>query len=118
LDVHLLCDIPNLAERMDSLNVACRSVELSQDVDLGHVAAACEGMTYADLNALVYSAQLSAAAAAAAHHEPQVSINHHEPQVSINGRVSQPVAARDFDVALKTTPLSLPLQVSNPGIRC
>ena len=54
LDTHLLCDLPSVEERADVLRVACKGVELAPDVDLARVAGACEGMTYADVNALVY----------------------------------------------------------------
>ena len=96
LDTHLLCDLPDAKERADVLRVACKSVRLGADVDLAHVAATCEGMTYADVNALVYSAQLHAATTGAANQE------------------QQPVTAKDFEAALTTTPLSLPQQVNAP----
>jgi peroxin-1 len=96
LDTHLLCDLPDANERTDVLRVACKSVGLGADVDLAHVAGTCEGMTYADVNALVYSAQLHAATTGAANQE------------------QQPVTAKDFEAALTTTPLSLPQQVNAP----
>jgi peroxin-1 len=96
LDTHLLCDLPDANERADVLRVACKSVGLGADVDLAHVADTCEGMTYADVNALVYSAQLHAATTGAANQE------------------QQEVTAKDFEAALTTTPLSLPQQVNAP----
>jgi peroxin-1 len=97
LDTHLLCDLPDVKERADVLRVACKSVGLSAEVDLAHVAGACEGMTYADVNALVYSAQLHAATTGTSSQE------------------QQPVTAKDFEAALTTTPLSLPQQVNAPN---
>jgi len=104
LDTHLLCDLPDLDERHEVLRVACRSVGLGPDVDLARVAGACEGMTYADVNALVYSAQLNAASAGGGGQEQQLAAGDRPHQ--------QLLAAEDFEAALKSTPLSLPRQVS------
>jgi peroxin-1 len=104
LDTHLMCNLPDEEERADVLRVACKGIELAADVDLLRVAAACAGMTYADVNALVYSAQLSAASAAAA--------NQGQRAVAGSPAQQQQITARDFEAALATTPLSLPQQVS------
>jgi peroxin-1 len=105
LDTHLLCNLPDEEERADVLRLACKGIELAADVDLLRVAAACAGMTYADVNALVYSAQLNAATAVAANHEQR-------EVAGCNAQQQQQIAARDFEAALATTPLSLPQQVS------
>jgi SpoVK/Ycf46/Vps4 family AAA+-type ATPase len=93
-----------LDERHEVLRVACRSVGLGPDVDLARVAGACEGMTYADVNALVYSAQLNAASAGGGAQEQRLAAGDRPHQ--------QLLAAEDFEAALKSTPLSLPRQVS------
>lgn len=108
LDTHLLCDLPDEEERADVLRVACKGVQLAADVDLLQIAGACAGMTYADVNALVYSAQLSAATAGAA-----LQDRHDAAADAAGTRAPQQlVSARDFEAALHSTPLSLPRQVS------
>ena len=59
LDKCLFCDMPELEEREDILRVVANKLSLSEDVDLSQVAKMCEGFSGADLQALLYNAQLS-----------------------------------------------------------
>jgi peroxin-1 len=59
LDKSLLCDMPDLDERADILRAVGRKVHLATSVDLGALAAATEGFSGADLQALVYNAHLA-----------------------------------------------------------
>lgn len=62
LDKSLLCDLPNEADRLDILQVVCRSnkIRLAEDVDLAAWARRTDGFSGADLQALVYNANLEA----------------------------------------------------------
>ncbi|KAJ7690688.1 P-loop containing nucleoside triphosphate hydrolase protein [Mycena rosella] len=58
LDKSLLCDMPNLEDRKDILAAVARKVLLSPSVQLEEIAAATEGYSGADLQALLYNAHL------------------------------------------------------------
>lgn len=58
LDKSLLCDMPDFDERKDILKAVTRKVTLAPTVDLDEIADATEGFSGADLQALVYNANL------------------------------------------------------------
>ena len=58
LDKSILCPMPNADDRLDILKVLTRNLDLANDVDLRMLATLTEGMTGADLKALIYTAQL------------------------------------------------------------
>ncbi|KAG8737806.1 Peroxisome biosynthesis protein pex1, partial [Ceratobasidium sp. 428] len=58
LDKSLLCHMPAERERYDILKAVSRKVSLAPDVDLSTIAKRTEGYSGADLQALVYNAQL------------------------------------------------------------
>ncbi|KAJ7594598.1 P-loop containing nucleoside triphosphate hydrolase protein [Mycena floridula] len=58
LDKSLLCDIPDAADRQSILEAVVRKLPVSSEVDLGAIADATEGYSGADLQALVYNANL------------------------------------------------------------
>ncbi|KAJ3522651.1 hypothetical protein NM688_g8845 [Phlebia brevispora] len=58
LDKSLLCDMPNTDERKEILEAVSRKVVLCPDVDLDAIARETDGFSGADLQALVYNAQL------------------------------------------------------------
>ncbi|KAK0486176.1 P-loop containing nucleoside triphosphate hydrolase protein [Armillaria novae-zelandiae] len=58
LDKSLLCDMPDFDERKDILKAVTRKVTLAPTVDLDEIAHATEGFSGADLQALVYNANL------------------------------------------------------------
>ncbi|MCO5599777.1 hypothetical protein L7F22_053884 [Adiantum nelumboides] len=62
LDKSLLCDLPSEEDRLDILQVLCGSnrIRLSEDVDLKAWARRTQGFSGADLQALVYNANLEA----------------------------------------------------------
>ncbi|KAK9137426.1 hypothetical protein Sjap_008020 [Stephania japonica] len=59
LDRLLFCDFPSWQERVDILKVLSKKLTLASDVDLEVVASATEGFSGADLQALLYDAQLA-----------------------------------------------------------
>ena len=60
MDKLVLCDFPNEREREEILRALARSLRLSADVDFASLAAATEGLSGADLRALLSDAQLAA----------------------------------------------------------
>jgi peroxin-1 len=62
LDKSLICDLPNLDDRIDILRALGTKLKLSQEVlsNLPEIAARTEGYSGADLQALVYNAHLEA----------------------------------------------------------
>ena len=66
LDKSLLCDLPNLEDRVDILRALGKKLKLSNDIvsessgGLASIAAQTEGYSGADLQALVYNAHLEA----------------------------------------------------------
>ncbi|KAG7449775.1 AAA-domain-containing protein [Guyanagaster necrorhizus] len=58
LDKSLLCNMPNFDERKDILKAVTRKVALAPTVDLDEIADSTEGFSGADLQALVYNANL------------------------------------------------------------
>lgn len=60
LDRSVQCDIPDESARLAILKAVSRNLEFSGDVDLSEVAKKTENFTGADLQALLYTAQLSA----------------------------------------------------------
>lgn len=58
LDKSLLCDMPSVADRLDILKAVSRKVSLSPAVDLQRWAQETDGMSGADLQALLYNAHL------------------------------------------------------------
>ncbi|KAJ7287329.1 P-loop containing nucleoside triphosphate hydrolase protein [Mycena rebaudengoi] len=58
LDKSLLCDMPGLEDRKDILRAVARKVALAPSVEIEEIAAATEGYSGADLQALLYNAHL------------------------------------------------------------
>ncbi|KAJ7209658.1 P-loop containing nucleoside triphosphate hydrolase protein, partial [Mycena pura] len=58
LDKSLFCDMPNLEDRKDILKAVSRKVVLSPTVQFDEIAAATDGFSGADLQALLYNAHL------------------------------------------------------------
>ncbi|KAI0739475.1 AAA-domain-containing protein [Daedaleopsis nitida] len=58
LDKSLLCDMPDTSERKEILEALSRKVAFGPSVDLAALAAATDGFSGADLQALVYNAHL------------------------------------------------------------
>ncbi|EFA04352.1 uncharacterized protein Pex1 [Tribolium castaneum] len=58
LDIHLHCPLPQENSRLEILKVLSKCLNFSNDVDLGKIASATEGFSGADLQAVLYSAQL------------------------------------------------------------
>ncbi|KDQ55035.1 hypothetical protein JAAARDRAFT_181043 [Jaapia argillacea MUCL 33604] len=58
LDKSLLCDMPNIEDRKEILEAVARKVPMSSSVDFEELARLTEGYSGADLQALVYNAQL------------------------------------------------------------
>ncbi|KAJ7782814.1 P-loop containing nucleoside triphosphate hydrolase protein [Mycena metata] len=58
LDKSLFCDMPNLEDRKDILQAVARKVLVSPSVQIDEIAAATEGYSGADLQALLYNAHL------------------------------------------------------------
>ncbi|KAI4464803.1 aaa-family atpase [Holotrichia oblita] len=59
LDQQLLCPLPNKEERLSILKVLSKSLGLYKDVNLEYIAEATEGYTGADLQSILYTAQLT-----------------------------------------------------------
>jgi len=60
LDKSLLCDMPSLDDRADILRAIARKIALADDVDLDDWARRTDGYSGADLQALLYNANLEA----------------------------------------------------------
>jgi len=60
LDKSLLCGMPNLEERHEILACLARKMEVAEEVDLMDCARRTEGLTGADLQAVLYNAHLEA----------------------------------------------------------
>ncbi|ORZ24946.1 P-loop containing nucleoside triphosphate hydrolase protein [Lobosporangium transversale] len=60
LDKSLLCGMPNVQDRFEILTCLARKMEVAEDVDLMEVARRTEGLTGADLQAVLYNAHLEA----------------------------------------------------------
>ncbi|KAF9106167.1 Peroxisome biosynthesis protein pex1 [Mortierella sp. GBA35] len=60
LDKSLLCGMPTLEERHEILACLARKMEVAEDVDLMECARRTEGLTGADLQAVLYNAHLEA----------------------------------------------------------
>ncbi|KAI9345328.1 P-loop containing nucleoside triphosphate hydrolase protein [Obelidium mucronatum] len=60
LDKSVLCGMPTLEERVEILEAVSRKLHLSPSLDLKKYAKKCDGFTGADLQGLIYSAQLEA----------------------------------------------------------
>lgn len=60
LDKSLLCGMPSLEERHEILACLARKMEVADDVDLMECARRTEGLTGADLQAVLYNAHLEA----------------------------------------------------------
>ncbi|XP_026395273.1 peroxisome biogenesis protein 1-like isoform X1 [Papaver somniferum] len=98
LDRLLFCDFPSRRERMDILTVLSRKLPLAGDVDLDAVASLTEGLSGADLQALLSDAQLASvhellesdtsSASGSEHH-------HHPREIPvISNKLLQTVASR------------------------
>ncbi|KAI3965795.1 hypothetical protein MKX01_010752 [Papaver californicum] len=98
LDRLLFCDFPSWRERMDILTVLSRKLPLASDVDLDAIASLTEGLSGADLQALLSDAQLasvhellesdSSSASGSEHH-------HHPREIPvINNKLLLNVASR------------------------
>ncbi|KAG0325736.1 Peroxisome biosynthesis protein pex1, partial [Podila humilis] len=60
LDKSLLCGMPDMEERFEILSCLARKMELDDEVDLRECARRTEGLTGADLQAVLYNAHLEA----------------------------------------------------------
>ncbi|KAJ3074588.1 Peroxisome biosynthesis protein pex1 [Podochytrium sp. JEL0797] len=60
LDKSVLCGMPDVEERREILEAVSRKLRISESLDLMAYAARCEDFTGADLQGLIYSAQLEA----------------------------------------------------------
>jgi peroxin-1 len=60
LDKSLICDLPNLEDRLDIIHAVGSKVHFLPDVDLEEIARRTEGYSGADLQAVVYNAHLEA----------------------------------------------------------
>ncbi|GJJ68100.1 peroxin-1 [Entomortierella parvispora] len=60
LDKSLLCGMPTMEERFEILTCLARKMEVAEDVDLMDTARRTEGLTGADLQAVLYNAHLEA----------------------------------------------------------
>ncbi|KAF9198235.1 Peroxisome biosynthesis protein pex1, partial [Haplosporangium sp. Z 27] len=60
LDKSLLCGMPDMKERFEILTCLARKMEVAEDVDLMECARRTEGLTGADLQAVLYNAHLEA----------------------------------------------------------
>ncbi|XP_044266288.1 peroxisome biogenesis factor 1 [Tribolium madens] len=58
LDIHIRCPLPDKKSRLEILKVLSKSLNFSNDVNLEKIASATEGFSGADLQAVLYSAQL------------------------------------------------------------
>lgn len=58
LDKSLLCDMPNLEDRLDIMKAVAPKINLGKEVDLKKWAEKTEGFSGADLQALLYNANL------------------------------------------------------------
>ncbi|KAF5302145.1 hypothetical protein FQA39_LY10480 [Lamprigera yunnana] len=61
LDKQILCSLPNMKDRVKILKCLSKKIILSSDIDLQSIAEKTTGYTGADLQAVLYTAQLSAA---------------------------------------------------------
>jgi len=68
LDKCLYCGLPDEVERMDILRTIARKVRLAHDVDLAYICSQTPYYTAADIQALVYNAQLDAVHTSLSHH--------------------------------------------------
>ena len=60
LDAHILCDMPDTADRRAILEACMTKMQTGADVDVASAAQRLDGFSAADLQALVYNAQLLA----------------------------------------------------------
>ncbi|KAI8622453.1 P-loop containing nucleoside triphosphate hydrolase protein [Chytriomyces sp. MP71] len=60
LDKSVLCGMPSIDERIEILEAVSRKLQLSEHLDFSAYGDACENFTGADLQGLIYSAQLEA----------------------------------------------------------
>ncbi|KAK9728067.1 Peroxisome biosynthesis protein pex1 [Basidiobolus ranarum] len=60
LDKSLLCDVPDLEERLEILQAVAKKMSLHEEVDLAYWANKCIGYSGADLQGFVYNAHLEA----------------------------------------------------------
>ncbi|KAI8892430.1 P-loop containing nucleoside triphosphate hydrolase protein [Globomyces pollinis-pini] len=60
LDKSILCDLPSLEDRVDIINAVSKSIQLHSSVDVNDIASKTDGLTGADIQGLLYSAQLLA----------------------------------------------------------
>ncbi|CAH1979790.1 unnamed protein product [Acanthoscelides obtectus] len=58
LDRQILCPLPNKAERLEILKVISKNLDLAADVDLEEIAKSTEHFSGADLQSLMYTAQM------------------------------------------------------------
>ncbi|KAG5891031.1 hypothetical protein JTB14_035222 [Gonioctena quinquepunctata] len=59
LDKQIICPLPDQASRLEILQILSRNLELECEVDLGIIAASTDFFSGADLQSLMYTAQLS-----------------------------------------------------------
>ncbi|RKP37956.1 P-loop containing nucleoside triphosphate hydrolase protein, partial [Dimargaris cristalligena] len=60
LDKALFCNLPDRSERLDILTKVARTMRMDADVDLDHLADRTDGLTGADLQAVLYNGYLEA----------------------------------------------------------
>ncbi|KAG0223855.1 Peroxisome biosynthesis protein pex1 [Actinomortierella wolfii] len=87
LDKSLLCGMPNLQDRYEILMCLAKKMEVGPDVDLMDVARRTEGLTGADLQAVLYNAHLEAIRVAIETDEA-IKKEKEQQQQQINGSAS------------------------------
>lgn len=105
LDRSVLCPLPDERSRLDILKALSRKMNLDGNIDFSDIATETEGFTGADLQSILYTAQLKAVDITQSSIEDR--INHRKEQVVFK------VEQCHLDAALKSTRPSLTLQERN-----
>ncbi|KAJ6495661.1 P-loop containing nucleoside triphosphate hydrolase protein [Mycena vitilis] len=103
LDKSLFCDMPNFEDRKDILQAVARKVRLSSSVEIGDVAAATEGFSGADLQALLYNAHLEVVHSSIAGLEDRASTREEDApvQFTVIGGSQTKVTSKADEMALQ-----------------
>ncbi|KAJ1991883.1 Peroxisome biosynthesis protein pex1 [Dimargaris cristalligena] len=115
LDKALFCNLPDRSERLDILTKVARTMRMDADVDLDHLADRTDGLTGADLQAVLYNGYLEAVHGASGvgaggnsgEEQPDVSekVNGKMPETSAD--FSPPSSPEPFTAAATATSLDL-----------
>ncbi|ANB12607.1 AAA family ATPase peroxin 1 [Sugiyamaella lignohabitans] len=92
LDKSLICDMPDLEDRLDILRAVQGDMKLSEDVDLQSVAEQTSGYSGADLQALLYNAYMEAI-----HEVVDVDLNLDDNSATANGSADSNTLAKTID---------------------